>query len=383
MSISILFIGGDYPSHFYRLASHLFKYDDKIKIDWLTGSRIPESVKEEASFPINKLFHIEKSFASFLYRIPIISSLCTVLDLRHSMKLYKLKGYDIVSIQFVGSLYAFNINRIKKIGERLVLSPWGSDVHKASSFDRFLLKKVYKKADYVTLLTEDFGKDIIGPFKVPIEKCVYLDYGSDPLDTIINNLDKVSNKEAKIQLGLDPDSVTITCGTNSAVSQRHSEIIRSLVSIREKLPKKTVLMVMLGRSKEYDKGVVDILKSSGIEYLCLERRLSEWEIFLWRRASDFLIHGQVSDSNSVSIQEAMLCDTVVINGQWLRYPHHERFGMPYYVFKDFDELSSVVNKAISGEATVSVPEDLKKEMRKMAWSNMIKGWDKFFWSIVQ
>ena len=377
----ILFIGGGYPSHFFRLASHLFDYDKSISIDWLTSSHVPEDVRKASSYPISRLFEIKRLFPSFLYRIPILSSICAVLDLRRSINNYKLSGYSIVSIQYVDSLYAFNLNQIKKTGLKLVLSPWGSDVHKASRLDKLLLKSVYKKADFVTILTEDFGKDIIKPYKVPKDKCVYLDYGSDPLDTIIDNLEKVSKRDAKIQLGIDPESTTIVCGTNSAVSQRHCQIIDSLISVRNQLPVNITLMVMLGRSKDYDKEVIDKLKKSNINYLCFERRLSEWEMFLWRRASDYLIHGQVSDSNSVSIQEAMLCDTTIINGQWLRYPHHEKFGTPYFLFNSFSDLGSVVIRAIGGEKTALISDELKTEIKKMAWSNMIKQWDEFFNSI--
>lgn len=378
--LRILFVGGRYPSHFYNLANHLHKFDKDIIIDWYANVTLPKTELESSSFPIHEFHNVKKQYPSFLYKIPLLKTVFTISDMKHSFKYYSGRTYDLVSIQFVGSLYAFMIKQFRTVSKKLVLSPWGSDVHRASKMDKFLLKKLYKNADCVTLLTEDFGKDVIRQFKLDPKKTYYVDYGSDPLDTILKNINKVSKAEAKRLLGIPDDSYTITCGTNSAVAQRHAMIVDELAKVKDRLPENTCLLAQLGRSsKEYDDLVISKMKGADFKYIYFDRRLTEWEMFLWRRASDMLIHAQVSDSNSLAVQEAMLCDTKVVNGEWLRCPHNEIYGMPYFVYKSFDDLSTVVVKAINDDK-IFVPEELKNDIIKMAWSNMIKRWDDFFMS---
>lgn len=379
--LKILFIGGGYPSHFYRLASHLYQYDEGIQIDWLTTAKVPNDVVKSDGFPITILYNIKKHFFGICYKLPILSSLCSIIDFKKSINNYSIAGYDIISIQYVTSLYLFNLRDIKRMGEKLVLSPWGSDVFRINCLEKRLLRRLYTSADYVTLLTKDFGGFIIKSFGISQEKCVYLDYGSDPIDTIISNIDIISKNEAKAQLGIPNDSYTITCGTNSSPAQRHVKIIEELVKAKSQLPSNVVIMVMLGRTtKEYDNSVLKKLEDSHFKYIYFDRRLSEWEMFLWRRATDMLIHAQVSDSNSVSIQEAMLCDSIIVNGDWMRYPHHEKYGIPYYLFHSFEDLSGVVIEAIQSP-TIQVSKSLKEDINKMAWSYLIKDWADFFWTL--
>lgn len=379
--LKILFVGGGYPSHFYRLASHLNQYDENIQIDWLTTARVPNDVVKSDDFPISILYNIKKHFWGICYKVPVLSSLCSIMDFKWSISNISIAGYDVVGIQYVTPLYLFCLRDLKRMGEKMILSPWGSDVYRINWFEKILLRRLYASADYVTLLTEDFGSFVIKSFGISREKCVYLDYGSDPIDTIINNINIVSKNEAKAQLGILSDSYTIACGTNSSPAQRHLKIIEELVKIKSQLPSNVVIMVMLGRTtKEYDNSVLERLEDSHFRFIYFDRRLSEWEMFLWRRATDMLIHAQVSDSNSVSIQEAMLCDSVILNGDWMRYPHHEKYGMPYYLFHSFEDLPEVVINAIQ-DPSIKVSKSLKEDINKMAWSYLIKDWADFFWTL--
>ena len=201
--------------------------------------------------------------------------------------------------------------------------------------------------------------------------------GTDTIDAI-NAQKKLSKEEAKMQLGLTKLYV-ITCGYNASPSQNHHKILDAIEKIRTQLPENVCLVFPFtyGGTELYKDEIMQRLEACGINYVMYTDFLSLNELVALRKSSDVFIHMQSSDAFSASVQEYLLCDTVVINAAWLRYPTLEIFGKPYIQIDTFEQLSDTILEILSGRYPV-ISTKLKSEINNNGWNEKAKDWMKFY-----
>ena len=295
--------------------------------------------------------------------------------------LCRLNGadYDIINIHYPKWIHLFYINRLKSKKNTILLTPWGSDVYRANKNTFFLLKKVYEKADYVCGTNNRFSRDVKKIFRLPDDKIVCLDIGSETIDVIGDNLDLITKEEAKKKLSVEGKYV-ITCGYNGSKAQNHYDIVDAIEKIKDVLPKETVLFFPFtyGGPLDYTNELKSYLDGKHLSYLFFEKYLELSQLFLLRRATDIFIHIQTTDANAATIQEYLLCGTKVINGEWLRYSELEREGViPYFICEHKESLSDVIFKAYSSPE-IQIPSATIDYIRSYGWKRWIVKWNEFF-----
>ena len=300
--------------------------------------------------------------------------------------LFRLSGnnYDVINIHYPTWAHLFYINHLKTKNNFILLTPWGSDVYRASKKTFFILKRVYKKADYVCGTDNRFSHDVKRFFNLNKEKIAYLDIGSETIDVICDNLNTVSREQAKQKLGVE-EKYVITCGYNGSKAQNHRIIIDAILKNKDKLPKDIILFFPFtyAGTKEYCDELKDYLSGLGLNYLFFEDYLDLQNLFILRRSADMFIHIQTTDANAATIQEYLLCGAKVINGQWLRYSELERNGVvPYFIADSVDSLSEAIEKACDSEPIV-LPEDTLAYIKGYGWKSWILKWDSFFCSLIR
>ena len=281
-------------------------------------------------------------------KIPIINRIERALLWRKHFELFSgSRFFDIINIHFVSESYSYLLDVMREKSSKIVLSPWGSDVYRIGRISQFVLKHLYRNADYVSGVDNRFTKDVMRIFKVPKSKIAFFDLGSATIDYILDNKTMVTTEEAKRNLGIG-GFYTITLGYNASPAQQHLKSIDAIAKIKNKLPENLALLFPFtyGGSPEYKQSVKDTCKGKGIKAFFFENFLELPELFMLRQATDMFIHVQTTDANSTSFGEYLLCGKKIINGSWLRYDELELDGnLPFFEVQEIDKLDETIMSA--------------------------------------
>lgn len=381
-SYTLLVLGNLCDNHLLRFTKYLKACNPNIRMDYFGFCDNPDSIPEEniSCFGICNVYKTP----SFFSNIPGIRSLLTIITWRLRFnKFIRNKKYDVANIHYITYHYYYIIGKLRKSVDKIVLTPWGSDIYRMKEFERKIVRKVYNKADYVTGHGDRFSEDFMRIYKIGNEKFKNATLGSETIDYIYDHIKSTSASEAKKNLGIE-GCYAITCGYNASKAQRHKEMIESIVGIKEQLPEDLVLLFPLTYPKDagYKEEIKKMVEHSGIKAMYYETYLDINTLFLLRQATDMFIHIQTTDANNASLKEYLLCRKKVVNGAWLNYYDVETDDYkPYYLVDNLSNLSYVILKAYKDDP-IEIKESVIKSIRSMGCREVAKEWDKLFVSVI-
>lgn len=366
--------------HMIRFVKHLKMQDTQDLEFYFFGGDYDDMVKKNANDLKNGYF-IKNYFSKRIYSLPCLKNIIDIINLYVSfIPLLKYK-FDIVNIHAFGLKSFLLFPWLRFRAKTILLSPWGSDVYRISTFQKFIFKNSgYRFSDYISA-TGKFKNDIKKDFNISEKKIVELYFGSN-LISLIESKNHVEKKESKKIINI-PDSYVIVCGYNSNPNQNHNTIIDALIKIQSKLPSTTVLIFPMTygpNNLNYLQGIKRRLIESGFKFIILETFLSEENLFHYINSADMMIHVQNSDAFSSAIKEYILCDTKVLNGNWLRYPDLEFAKVPYYLVDDLDNFSHIILQAFKDNEFI-IPKELKFYLKQFSWNKTIQEWVKTYHTI--
>lgn len=376
MSINILIIGSANDSHLIRFKKYfdaINHSDISIDIFNINGTADAQNFRNT--------FNITRHFPQRLYAIKFVNNLAKLLDLYLSFG--KVGKYDLINIHYLTLDSFFLLPFIKRKSRKILISPWGSDVYRIKNKRKYYWT-VYHYADFVSAPKIKFRDDVRNLFSVPSSKFIDLGFGSEIIDYISNN-QYSDTKVIKRNLGCE-DSYIITCGYSRSKAHHHSTIIDALFSVKKHLPQNVILYFPMTYGiydQEYLDSIEQKLSECGFRYHIFKDYLSNEQLFHIEKATDLFIHIQDSDAFSATIQEYLLCDTAMINGSWLRYPELEKYGIPYLLVDQKEELPKVLTSFFMNKSNPIVPKELKGEIANRGWSKMICQWYQFYASLNQ
>lgn len=289
------------------------------------------------------------------------------------------RHFDYINIHYVKSEYFFVLDCFKKHASSLVLTPWGSDVYGAHGLYKFLVKRLFNAANYVTGGNSRFTKDFKSIFNVPCRKLVHSEIGEESVEYIIDHKALIGTNEAKRQLGID-GHYAITCGYSATKTQQHLAIIEAIDKVKTLLPERLVLLFPLTYHKEPEhiEAIKKKVDECGLKAVYFEKFLDIPNLFLLRQATDMFIHVQTSDAASASLNEYLLCEKKVINGAWLKYPELIKNGVtPYFEVDCLENLGKRIVDVYKAEP-IKLEKELVEDFEKKQWKVTIKDWDALF-----
>lgn len=371
---SILVVGDVYDNHIIRYVTNLKRENPNVKID-LFAIRRGQTIPERLNTAISNIYWQEEwEGGNKLSRmLRKVKGIITPLK-----QIVKTKQYNIVNIHFPMEEYCFAMSYFKRIGETILITPWGSDIYRAGKRGRFLLRHVFNEADFVCGTGNRFGKDVQRFFNLPDSKIVNLDIGSESIDYVSEHKDIISPAQARKKLNLDGDYF-ITCGYNARPEQNHIAILEAIGLVRHQLPEETsvILPLTYPKDKLYIDDIKRKVKDLSLKAYYFEDYLSLDKLFLMRQATDMFIHVQDTDANAASVQEYILLNKNVVNGSWLRYEELETSCIPYNCVESLDKLPSSIVDAYKKGAQ-KVPTETIKYIESYGWKPWIKKWNEFF-----
>lgn len=364
------------------LIRHLKKEDNSIIVDFFQNV-ISLSPLPHTSSLCENVYLTKKHFPSFLYKNSKLRILLSRIDIPISFEDFlkeqyaKSIKYDVVNIHYPTNRILKHWHLIKQVAQSIIVTPWGSEVLRLSKRKQEEMASYISYYDYV--MTSDnprFKEQLQSILHIKNEQFVDCDFGSEMID-LINENSALSKDEAKDKLGIK-GKYSIVCGYNANVAQQHKSIINALISVKDKLPEDLIVVLPMtyGGTCTYIDSVKAQLDSNHIENLIFTEYLTNEELLYLRKSTDMFIHAQTTDANSVSLAEHLLCDNIVINGSWLRYENRERYGVPYYLFSDFNELPGLIVDAYAHGSIV--PPLLIDDISQEGWRDVIKKWISVF-----
>ena len=322
----------------------------------------------------------KRHYPPICYKIPKLCGLCNQQDLVRSIREYvsrcRQEGikYNVCQIHFLNPFYAKVADELKSIADRLIISPWGSDILRAKAYAIPGLRKLAAKSDVITCPKGTrFENDLINILHTPIEKLYDLSLGVIAIDEIIKR-EAVTTEQAKHLLGVE-GRYTIVIGYNGSPGHNHLKVIESLTVVKEQLPANYIVLIPLtyGGSPAYKAQIESSLKSYGIPYKLFFKYMSDTEVVNLRKATDLFIHAQQTDANCGTIAEYLLCRKKIINPTWITYPHYEVFGSPFYSFSNFDGLPQTIVTAVR-DMVNRVSPHLADNIALMGWRHQAEAW---------
>ena len=376
----LLIIGRIYNNHLIRFIQNLKNENGSVQIDVF-------SLYKEKQIPKELVGLISKEYYLYIgkdHRSKIMQKASSLIDIIKLISFFNRisEHYDIINIHYPSYFYTFCYRQLKNISDHIVLTAWGSDVYRCNWTQIQFLKILYRKADYVTAVSSRFRDDLLRIFGVPSESMPILDMASDTIDYIVDNKQVISSDEAKRKLNVSGKYV-ICCGYNGQRAQQHIAIIKSLSAIKKHLPSNFVLFLpfMYGGDETYKIEVIKIAEDSKFKYRIFESYLDTANMFLLEQATDMLIHVQTTDASSCSIQEFILLEKKIINGEWLKYPQLTSCSIdPYFVTSSIESLPETISDAIT--ANIIIPHETIDYIKSNGWRSWIKKWNQFFISII-
>ena len=196
----------------------------------------------------------------------------------------------------------------------------------------------------------------------------------------------VTKRDAKIQLGLSPESICVALGYASTPGQRQRELIDYFLKKTKKLKKfQFIIPCQYGDVAEIEK-VKKILKSHQMSleknnFIVFDEFFCEEKTALMRKAVDILINHSVSDSFSGTVQESIYAGNLILAADHLPY-----FSMPgadsaIKFYKNLEELDILLseNNIVNWGQKVreSLPHVRNQIYNMSAWPSLLNEWNQF------
>lgn len=241
--------------------------------------------------------------------------------------------------------------------------------------------RLISNAEYITVESEDVREDFIRIYPQSSKKIRLLHYGIEKLELIKKYKNK--RKENCEAFGLDEKKVVVIVGHNARKEHQHREIINAIDKLKPSTKEKIVLVVPMTyppNQGEYVDEIIESIQESGVDYMIIDKYMTEEQVARLDVISDVMVHMQTTDTLSSSMLERLYAGCIVINGAWLPYGQLEKIGLLFEKAKNFDELKVILEKVIEGchELKKSYVCNEEKVYHYFSWDYVAENWIKIW-----
>lgn len=296
-----------------------------------------------------------------------------------------LKGmgfYDVCHIHGVDPFLSLVAEELMTHCRNLIATVYGSEFYRSTPVLKRLQRRIYDRASAITLANTATFSEFNQFYQCNYQgKLANLRYGLAPLD-YLNALSGVTAEQCKIQMGIDPDYLVVTCGSNGNRNQQHFEIIKSICNELSHVSRKILFLFPMtyNYTYEYRDYVIKTLRSSSLNYRVVTDFLSENEVAYIRKCTDIFINLQTTDQLSGAMQEHLYENNIVITGSWLPYQLLEDRGIALNKIDSVGEVGAVLTKIINRfECYKEQTGNARAIIGEMSsWQNCMNNWLKLY-----
>ncbi|MFA7290190.1 MAG: glycosyltransferase [Melioribacteraceae bacterium] len=285
--------------------------------------------------------------------------------------------YDVIDIHYGNANNIKYLSLLKRKGNKLITSIWGSDFHRLPNEARNKAKELYDNVNYIIIGNPEVKNEFVKYFDDYEYKIRSAGFGDNKLETLYEEVSNDNFRKYRKKYSLDINSLVITCGYKAFHVLQHYEMIDAIEKIKENLPQDYLLIFPLTyhKNEEYIRNLKKRLAESGLKYLVLEDYLTDQEVIEIRIISDIYITIPKSDHASSSFVEYLMANNIVVAGDWLPYKMHYDMGLYFESTSIFNlptKLSDVIRDLPAYKLKVKENRDIV--LNNFSWKNRINNW---------
>ena len=287
---------------------------------------------------------------AFIRNIPRVRSMIGVPMWCKYIK-RKYGEFDCVHIHGVSRSRGDMALRLRKICKRMVVTVWGDELFRndrktLTKFDRY-----YRCADKITVATKKMYNSFLEVYgekyaeRLSINKfAIGLFEKIDEVKANFNR-DEICNSFGII----NPKKLNVLVGHNGRAAQRHMDITKSLMGLpKEYLDRITLVYTMTYGvpNEQYLDDLIAEAKALGSDVVVLRQFMDEETSAKLRSVCDVLLHAQLTDAFSASIQESLYSGSVILNGAWLPYEELPDYKSSMVIYDNMSDLAQKLMEVI-------------------------------------
>lgn len=322
-------------------------------------------INKKVKMPIIK--HIPK-FRGIINQILII------------IKLRKLGSFDAIHVHFISKSKCFFLPYVRRKATNIILTYWGSDLLRRSHNEIKSMKKYVDLADKITFSTNNLKMKFNNVFgETYRHKTSIAKFGSDNFEAIDRIRHVETSGESKKRFGIPEDKIIIVIGYNRNKQQQQLEIVKQINLLDNSIVEKMCIVYPMtyGPSDEdYENKLKSINSTLPCKVIYLYEYMYSDDIARLCLSTDILIHAQVTDAFSATVQEFLYAGAILINGGWLDYTEFDLNNIKYTKFYKFEDLKEILEKKL--EDIKNEKNDMEKSRNNLlnlsSWSANRKRW---------
>ena len=317
------------------------------------------------------LWYLSRTRTSVVYKI--IKRLLAKKLYQNLMARYNLIDFHAFSLDYIPMMEYC-------VGHKIPfdITPWGSDVMRASS-DNLVLKSygfdncriIKSTPNLLKTITEKYGEKYNA-------KSVPVLFGNSDYELIDSLTDTEVQRIRERILGDVQNKIIVTCGYNGIVHQNHKTMVDAINELPEELKLKicVVFPMTYGCDKMHVEEIRHYIEASSIPlYIILDEYMESKDVAALRLFSDVVVNIQKTDAFSGSLQDHLYCGNVLIVGNWLQYDILDENEV-FYVKTSKEDLSQNIQNVLTNLTTYrnKCTENKKKMVNISSWKQVIDKW---------
>lgn len=298
------------------------------------------------------------------------------------LKTHKNENYDIIHFHRIIPPWVVPPFSYKKYCKNTVGTFWGGEIEVekimfSHKIYLFFLRKFAKKCNYfINTFAKKSYTDNLPGIK---EKAFNGSFGSSIIDEMKNL--NYSREEAKKELGIPYNKISVLLGYSGKFLHRHCEIIDGIVSSPNFNMNRERIHVIVSMTRAYDEAycnkIENKLQNAKIGYTILKGKYStDKDVAILRHSTDIVFQLSDYDGLSASIKECVCAGSILISGKWLNYNTLKKEGFHFYEVNCFDDGIALFYNILNNFEIYSAKchENRKIAINKYSWSSCIKPW---------
>jgi hypothetical protein len=302
----------------------------------------------------------------FIFMIPKIRAALGIKVWCHIMN-KKYRHFDLLHI------HGLNVSRgnigkwLRDCTSKLVITVWGDEIFRKSDQVLRYYRQYYQLADHITVSTNAMYLRFVEAYGDIDLSCVTKNKFAIGLFDIIDRFNSEYTREYICEeFGIRSyNKYIVLVGHNGREAQRHFELTEQIKLLPERIKKQLLLVYTMTygvKSKQYLDELESLVKETGCETVILRKFMNEEKAAKLRCISDVLLHAQLTDAFSASIQECFYAGTVIINGSWLPYDEIPNYHDSVLEYSNMEELPELIIDAIDHFETYKIRFSVNKQV---------------------
>ncbi len=283
--------------------------------------------------------------------------------LKYASIINQMETFDICHIMFVRSEASLLVRMCEHKFHQIIANFWGSDFFRTTSKMEFEQKYLLDIVDTVIVPVESMEENIIHKYPKLQDKIHTVYFESPILEKLQENN---YAEEDNAMLPLPKDKVVIAVGYNGFSQQQHELFIRALNECDETIIDRVFVIFSMtyGLSAEYEEKIYKMLKDAKFKYVLIKDYMTDEQIIFMRKRIDIFVNAITTDAFNAAIQESMLCQSVILVGDWLLYQDLEDEKAYLCKFSNALDLSEKLSDVIKNIGAYKEKSKGNKEIIK-------------------